>query len=70
MSLETTPPRERIVTCPGCGGPSVYSVANVYRPFCSDRCKNADLGAWANQEFALAAKPSAEDLFEAPDPLH
>lgn len=41
------------VPCPACGGPSLYAPANRYRPFCSERCKQIDLGAWANEEFAL-----------------
>jgi endogenous inhibitor of DNA gyrase (YacG/DUF329 family) len=45
--LENT---ERVVRCPGCGGESVYAVSNPARPFCSLRCKNADLGAWATED--------------------
>ncbi|MFP5323161.1 MAG: DNA gyrase inhibitor YacG [Gammaproteobacteria bacterium] len=37
----------RTVRCPACGGPSVYGPSNPYRPFCRDRCKHLDLGAWA-----------------------
>jgi hypothetical protein len=32
----------RIVVCPQCGGPSRYEAANVYRPFCGERCRNSD----------------------------
>jgi hypothetical protein len=53
---------ERLVTCPGCGGDSLYAVSNVYRPFCSARCKNLDLGSWANEDFRMPAKISPEDL--------
>ena len=42
------PTSARMIRCPGCGGPSVYSTANAYRPFCSARCKNNDFGAWAS----------------------
>ena len=49
----STPPQARIVTCPSCGGDSVYSVTNVYRPFCSERCKQMDLGAWASESFRV-----------------
>jgi endogenous inhibitor of DNA gyrase (YacG/DUF329 family) len=34
----------RIVVCPQCGGPSRYEAANLYRPFCGERCRNIDLG--------------------------
>ena len=47
---------ERIVRCPSCGGDSVYSERNPYRPFCSARCKGIDLGAWASEEFRMPAE--------------
>jgi endogenous inhibitor of DNA gyrase (YacG/DUF329 family) len=53
---------ERVVRCPECGGESVYAVSNPARPFCSMRCKNADLGAWATESFRVAAGPGADDL--------
>lgn len=43
----------RLVKCPGCGGESLYWPQNPYRPFCSERCKNHDLGAWASAAFRL-----------------
>jgi endogenous inhibitor of DNA gyrase (YacG/DUF329 family) len=43
----------RQVDCPACGGLSLYAPSNVYRPFCSERCKQSDLGAWASEQFAL-----------------
>jgi endogenous inhibitor of DNA gyrase (YacG/DUF329 family) len=53
----------RIIRCPGCGGPSVYSPENASRPFCSPRCKNNDFGAWASEGYAVAADPDPD----APD---
>lgn len=41
------------VRCPACGGDSLYAASNVYRPFCSERCRRLDLGAWASEQFAL-----------------
>ncbi len=46
-----TPPRT--VRCPACGGPSLYAPENRYRPFCSQRCKLHDLGAWASESFRV-----------------
>ncbi len=43
----------RTVACPQCGGPSRYAPENRYRPFCSERCKQIDLGAWASESFKL-----------------
>ena len=51
----------KLVPCPTCGGDSIYAPSNPYRPFCSNRCKNIDLGAWANEDFRMAAKISPED---------
>jgi hypothetical protein len=43
----------RIVNCPHCSGDSVYAPSNPYRPFCSERCKNIDFGAWADESFRV-----------------
>ncbi len=45
------------VRCPQCGGMSAYSTENKFRPFCSERCKLLDLGAWANDEYAIPGSP-------------
>ena len=65
MSQDAAPVKQ--VACPACGGPSVYAVSNPYRPFCSVRCKNIDLGAWANEDFRLPADipPDAEQPGDA-----
>ena len=49
------------VECPTCGAPVEWSAASVFRPFCSDRCKLIDLGAWASEEHAIPVGPDAED---------
>jgi uncharacterized protein len=59
--MSSEPLKTRIVPCPSCGGDSVYSSANAYRPFCSERCKGIDLGAWASEGFKLAAEPPLDD---------
>jgi hypothetical protein len=51
----------KIVRCPQCGGDSVYAVANAYRPFCSERCKLIDLGAWASDQYAILGAVAADD---------
>jgi endogenous inhibitor of DNA gyrase (YacG/DUF329 family) len=51
----------RLVKCPGCGGESLYAPENPFRPFCSERCKNADFGAWATESYRLDAKPPAPE---------
>lgn len=51
----------KLVRCPGCGGDSVYGPSNLYRPFCSARCKNLDLGAWASESFRVPTEAPPED---------
>jgi endogenous inhibitor of DNA gyrase (YacG/DUF329 family) len=51
----------RIVRCPACGGDSVYSASNAFRPFCSERCKNLDFGAWASEAFRVPTEAPPED---------
>ena len=51
----------RTVRCPTCGGPSVYAAANAFRPFCSERCKNLDFGAWASEAYRVQVKPEPPD---------
>jgi endogenous inhibitor of DNA gyrase (YacG/DUF329 family) len=43
----------RIVSCPQCGGDSVFAPSNPFRPFCSQRCKDIDFGAWADESFRV-----------------
>ena len=53
----------KIVVCPQCGGDSVYAPSNPYRPFCSERCKLIDLGAWASESYRVPVQdvePGAE----------
>ena len=45
--------KPRPVPCPACGGPSLFTPDNHFRPFCSERCKLHDLGAWANESFRV-----------------
>jgi uncharacterized protein len=51
----------RRVDCPVCKGPSVYSVANRFRPFCSERCKDIDFGAWASESFRVPTEAPPDD---------
>lgn len=46
------------IKCPNCGKKTEYT-GNEFRPFCSERCKLIDFGAWADGEFALPAESTA-----------
>lgn len=53
----------KTVACPTCGAPAVFAPSNAARPFCSDRCRLIDLGAWASETYRVAveAAPEAEE---------
>ena len=61
LAVEPGLPR-RIVRCAGCGGNSVYALSNPWRPFCSERCRGTDLGAWSSEGYRVPAAPPAEDV--------
>ncbi|MBP9059736.1 MAG: DNA gyrase inhibitor YacG [Rhodoferax sp.] len=63
MNPDTAAPQisEKQVICPTCSGNSVYAPSNPFRPFCSERCKNIDLGAWASENFRMPAAGLPED---------
>ncbi|MCV2350003.1 DNA gyrase inhibitor YacG [Paucibacter sp. Y2R2-4] len=61
MSSQDIKTQERIVPCPTCRGDSIFAPSNMWRPFCSQRCRQIDLGAWASESFAVEASPPVED---------
>jgi hypothetical protein len=59
------------VACPGCGQPTVYRLDNPWRPFCSERCKQRDFGAWASEHYRVgAAAPTDGDEDTPAPPAH
>jgi endogenous inhibitor of DNA gyrase (YacG/DUF329 family) len=46
-----------LVRCPTCGKETEYQ-GNEFRPFCSERCKLIDFGAWAEEDYSLPAEMS------------
>jgi len=57
-------PQVRTVKCPHCGATVQWLPENRFRPFCSERCKQIDLGAWASENYRV---PTA-DADEPGDP--
>jgi endogenous inhibitor of DNA gyrase (YacG/DUF329 family) len=47
------------VQCPTCRRPVEWSSASQYRPFCSDRCRLIDLGAWLTEKHAIPSDTPA-----------
>jgi endogenous inhibitor of DNA gyrase (YacG/DUF329 family) len=54
----------RKVRCPRCGEEAVWGPENPWRPFCSERCKLIDLGAWASESYRI---PVAEEPEQPPE---
>ncbi len=46
---------DRKVQCPSCKKNTVWK-DNLFRPFCSDRCRLMDLGKWASEEYRIAGE--------------
>jgi endogenous inhibitor of DNA gyrase (YacG/DUF329 family) len=59
----------RTVKCPQCGAPVEWSPASRWRPFCSQRCKMIDLGAWASESYRIPVTeaPDGGAISDGPD---
>lgn len=66
------PPPPRLVPCPTCRRPAVFGEGNPWRPFCSERCRGIDLGAWASEDYRVPAQspPDGEPGEAPPPPTH
>ncbi|MBR6000723.1 MAG: DNA gyrase inhibitor YacG [Oxalobacter sp.] len=49
------------VKCPICGRPVTWNEESTFRPFCSDRCRQVDLGAWAEESYRVPSRQEDED---------
>ena len=59
----------RFVSCPQCGRPVEWAATSRWRPFCSQRCKTIDLGAWAAEAYRVPVADATEsDEPSRPDP--
>jgi len=56
----------KTVPCPRCGAPSVYAPGNRWRPFCSERCRVIDLGAWASEAYRVPVPLDAQSETDTP----
>jgi endogenous inhibitor of DNA gyrase (YacG/DUF329 family) len=54
------------VPCPTCNRPVEWSESSRWRPFCSERCKLIDLGAWASERHAIPGEPLPTDTDKSP----
>lgn len=56
MSSSSGPAASKPVRCPICGKAAV----EAYRPFCSKRCADIDLGKWFSGSYAVAGRDEDE----------
>ncbi len=54
------------VQCPNCKKTVIWSKESPFRPFCSERCRLIDLGAWADGSYSIPVteKLSEDDIAE------
>lgn len=45
--------------CPTCRTPTSWE-GNAFKPFCSERCRIQDLGAWSSESYRIPEKPQEE----------
>ena len=56
----------RPIRCPYCRK-QIRWESSPERPFCSERCRQADLGNWAMERYRIAGEPVAEADLDTED---
>lgn len=56
-----------IVKCPTCNKQVEWSEQSQWKPFCSERCKLIDLGAWADGSHSIPGEEIPKHTDEQPD---
>ena len=59
-----------LVKCPTCGRELEWSAASPFRPFCSERCRLIDLGAWLSEDHAIAGEAVPDGADQEKDDTH
>jgi endogenous inhibitor of DNA gyrase (YacG/DUF329 family) len=62
LSRSMTETPARIVKCPTCGKSVKWTPGNEFRPFCSERCKLIDLGAWASEQHRIPGREEQDEV--------
>lgn len=55
--------------CPRCGNTTTWQ-GNNFRPFCSERCKLIDLGAWASDAYKIPTQDAPQALGDPDENQH
>ena len=48
----------KTVPCPQCGQSVAWQDEQIWKPFCSERCKLIDLGDWASESHCITGEPT------------
>lgn len=62
------PSISRLIRCPSCQKRTLYDGSNIFRPFCSERCKNTDIVSWAEERYHIPSQTQDEDAEDIPQP--
>lgn len=57
--------KQKDILCPTCGKKDTWKLDNPHRPFCCERCKLIDLGAWADESHRIEGEE--EDKLSSSD---
>lgn len=57
------------LTCPHCKRLVTEHGDQRWRPFCSERCKLIDLGAWASEKHVISSTQDEPSEFDVDSPL-
>ena len=68
MNPKGAPVVATIVKCPTCRRDVEWSEGSQYRPFCSDRCRLVDMGAWLTEQHRIPDEAAAEDHLHPDSP--
>lgn len=52
------------IHCPTCKAPVDWDAKSPWRPFCSERCKLIDLGAWFNEQNTIPGIELPEEVLD------
>lgn len=69
MSQTGRTEKSKPAACAQCGQPTRLDPSNPWRPFCSERCKLVDLGAWISGRYSIPAEsetppPDQDEKFQ------
>ncbi|MEQ1530219.1 MAG: DNA gyrase inhibitor YacG [Methylococcales bacterium] len=51
-----------LVKCPNCSRPVPWEAEQLFKPFCSERCRLIDLGEWVMEEKRIPGEPLQDEL--------